>query len=138
MNEKFIHQDIISAQGQVITQDTCTILFDDSFQELNQVQKSLEAFAKIEDKPKALLIADLDNNEEKHQQLGDIIAEYAPESVTFHGKTIVHALAKNPKVGYFPDKFSLHNWLSDRDFSNHYVLVLGGGALGMQSVIQFI
>lgn len=138
MSENFINQQIISAQGQVIVQGTHTILFDDSFQELTQVQKSLEAFAKITDESKALLIADLDNDEAKHQQLGDIIAQYAPQSVTFHGKTIVHALAKNPTVGYFPDKFSLHNWLSDRDFSGHYVLVLGGGTLGMQSVLQFI
>ncbi|WP_299459231.1 hypothetical protein [uncultured Microscilla sp.] len=138
MSVDFIKQRIISAQGQVITQDTYTILFDDSFQEVVQVKASLQAFANVQAKPKALLIADLSNDESTHKELGEIIAQYAPESVTFHGKTIVQALAQNPQAGYFPDKFSLHNWLSDRDFSDHYVLVLGGGELGMQSVIQFI
>lgn len=138
MTQEFINQQIISAKGQVISQNTNTILFDDSLQEAAQIEASLAAFAQLEVPAKALLLADLDNDEAKHRTLGQTIALLAPDLVIFHGKTIQHALVHNPKAYYFPDKFSLHNWLMDRKFENTHVLILGGALLTMNSVLQFV
>ena len=138
MTQEFTAQQLISAKGQVIRQNTNTILFDDSLQEVAQIQASLKAFAQLEAPAKALLLADLDEDTEKHQALGQTIASLAPELTIFHGKTIQHALAHNPKACYFPDKFSLHNWLMDRKFENTHVLILGGTSLNISTVLQFV
>jgi len=138
MHQQFIDTHIISTQGQVIAQNTNTIIFDGSFTQVAQVEASLQAFNQEVTGAKALLLADLDDRAETHQQVGKIVAESAPELVIFHGKTIQQALVHNPKAYYFPDKFSLHNWLVDRKFQNTHVLVLGGKALKIETVLQFI
>ena len=138
MHQQFIDTHIISSKGQVIAQNTNTIIFDDSFTQAAQVEASLQAFAQEVTTPKALLLADLDDSAEVHQQVGKVVAAHAPTLVIFHGKVIQQALAHNPKAYYFPDKFSLHNWLADRKFQNTHVLILGGKALKIETVLQFI
>ncbi|OJJ22025.1 hypothetical protein BKI52_08270 [marine bacterium AO1-C] len=138
MHQQFIDTHIISAQGQVISQNTNTIIFDDSFDQVAQIEASLQAFNQEITGAKALLLADLSEDIEVHQQVGKVVADYAPELVIFHGKVIQQALVHNPKAYYFPDKFSLHNWLADRKFQNTHVLILGGKALKIETVLQFI
>lgn len=138
MQQQFIDTRIISTQGRVLDQNSNTIIFDDSFDQIPQLEASLSAFAQEVTSAKALLLADLNDDAETHQQAGKIVANYAPELVIFHGKVIQQALAHNPKAYYFPDKFSLHNWLADRQFQNTHVLILGGKALKIETVLQFI
>ena len=138
MRAQFISSHIISEQGQVIAQNANTIIFDDSFTTPEQVATSLQAFNEEITGQKALLLADLNEDAETHQQVGEIVAAHAPELVIFHGKSIQKALVSNPKAYYFPDKFSLHNWLADRKFQSTYLLILGGKALKIETVLQFI
>lgn len=138
MNQEFISKQIISDQGQVITQNTNTILFDDSFQQLAEVKASLQAFAQLDASSKVLLLADLDKDNDKHQKMGEVVKGLSPALVIFHGKAIQQALVHNSKAYYFPDKFSLHNWLADKKFQHNHLLILGGKTLNISTVLQFI
>jgi UDP-N-acetylmuramoyl-tripeptide--D-alanyl-D-alanine ligase len=49
-----------------------------------------------------------------------------------------HAVGPNPRAYYFPDKFSLHNWLTDHPLTDTYVLIKGSRSMSLESVLPFI
>lgn len=72
----------------------------------------------------------------EHEKLGELVANQSFEIVVLYGENMKSALKYLPNAFYFTDKFSLHNWLADRAFSNSYVLIKGSRGVGLESVLE--
>jgi UDP-N-acetylmuramoyl-tripeptide--D-alanyl-D-alanine ligase len=70
----------------------------------------------------------------EHAALGKLASEQDFDIVVLYGENMQHALAHLPKAYYFTDKFSLHNWLIEKAFTNTYFLVKGSRGVGLESV----
>jgi UDP-N-acetylmuramoyl-tripeptide--D-alanyl-D-alanine ligase len=89
--------------------------------------------------PKILILGDMfelgDAAEEEHLALGKQIADEKFDIVISSGKLMQHALPALPKAYYFPDKFSLHNWIMDNPQENTYFLVKGSRGMSLETVL---
>jgi len=46
-----------------------------------------------------------------------------------------YALPALPKAYYFPDKFSLHNWVMDNPQNDTLILIKGSRGMALESVL---
>ncbi len=76
--------------------------------------------------------------EAEHRRLGEIVGEYPIDKVCFTGKLIVSALEKAPKALYFPDPFSLRNWLEDSKLEDYLILIKGSRGMRLETLVDFI
>jgi UDP-N-acetylmuramoyl-tripeptide--D-alanyl-D-alanine ligase len=76
--------------------------------------------------------------EAEHLALGQLVAQGSFEVVILAGKLMAHALPALPRAYYFPDKFSLHNWIMDNPRQHTHILIKGSRGMGLESVVQFI
>ncbi len=51
---------------------------------------------------------------------------------------MVSALAKAPKGLYFPDPFSLRNWLEDSKLEDYLILIKGSRGMKLETLVDFI
>jgi UDP-N-acetylmuramoyl-tripeptide--D-alanyl-D-alanine ligase len=75
---------------------------------------------------------------EEHQKLGERLQGMALEKVCLTGDLVRHALPKVPKALYFPDPFSLRNWLKDSSLENHQILIKGSRGMRLETLLDFI
>lgn len=91
---------------------------------------------------KMIILGDMfelgDHAESEHRRLGEIVSEYPIDKVCFTGKLIVSALEKAPKALYFPDPFSLRNWLEDSKLEDYLILVKGSRGMKLEGLVDFI
>lgn len=76
--------------------------------------------------------------EEEHKRLGEIVSEYQIDKVCFTGQLIASALEKAPKALYFPDPFSLRNWLEDSKLEDYLILIKGSRGMKLEGLVDFI
>lgn len=76
--------------------------------------------------------------EVEHRRLGEIVSEYPVDKVCFTGKLIVSALEKAPQALYFPDPFSLRNWLEDSQLEDYLILIKGSRGMKLEGLVDFI
>ncbi|WP_080058079.1 UDP-N-acetylmuramoyl-tripeptide--D-alanyl-D-alanine ligase [Spirosoma aerolatum] len=129
-------------RSQVITKGTNTILLDAYNANPSSMAAAIRQFAATPAAHKAVILGDMyelgDESEAEHAALGRLIAEGKFERVILAGKDIKYALSYLPKAFYFPDKFSLHNWLMDHPMTDTHILVKGSRGMSLESVVPFI
>lgn len=93
-------------------------------------------------KNKMIILGDMfelgDHAEAEHRRLGEIVSEYPIDKVCFTGKLMVSALEKAPKALYFPDPFSLRNWLEDSKLEDYLILIKGSRGMRLETLVDFI
>ena len=74
----------------------------------------------------------------EHLALGELIAKSNFDVVILAGKLMQHALPALPNAYYFPDKFSLHNWLVDHPQQHTHVLIKGSRGMSLETVVPYL
>lgn len=129
-------------RSQVIAKETNTVLLDAYNANPSSMAAAIRQFAAMPATHKVVILGDMyelgDESEAEHRALGKLIAEGKFDKVILSGKDMHFALAYLPKAYYFPDKFSLHNWLMDNPMTNTHVLIKGSRGMSLESVVPFI
>ena len=103
---------------------------------------AIRQFAAMPAQRKMVILGDMyelgQESETEHAALGKLIADSQFDVVILAGKDIRHALGSLPKAYYFPDKFSLHNWIMDNPMTDTHVLVKGSRGMSLETVVPFI
>jgi UDP-N-acetylmuramoyl-tripeptide--D-alanyl-D-alanine ligase len=76
--------------------------------------------------------------EAEHEKLGELVSQYQIDKVCFSGQLVVAALKKAPNALYFPDPFSLRNWLQDSKFEDYLILIKGSRGMKLEGLVEFI
>ena len=129
-------------RSQVIAKGTNTVLLDAYNANPSSMAAAIRQFAATPAKRKVVILGDMyelgNESEAEHTALGKLIAESKFDLVILAGKDMHYALGFLPKAYYFPDKFSLHNWLMDNPMTDTHVLVKGSRGMSLESVVPFI
>jgi len=134
-------------RSQVVVKGTNTILLDAYNANPSSMAAAIQQFGQqhSSDAPglrKAVLLGDMyelgDESPAEHAALGTLVAKQGFDLVILAGKDMKYALPALPKAYYFPDKFSLHNWIADNPMTNTRILIKGSRGMGLESVVQFI
>ncbi|GAB3690773.1 UDP-N-acetylmuramoyl-tripeptide--D-alanyl-D-alanine ligase [Spirosoma flavus] len=129
-------------RSQVVSKGTNTVLLDAYNANPSSMAAAVRQFAAMSAKRKAVILGDMyelgPESQAEHAALGKLIAEGKFDLVILAGKDMKYALASLPKAYYFPDKFSLHNWLMDNPMTDTHVLVKGSRGMSLESVVPFI
>ncbi|MES2731810.1 MAG: UDP-N-acetylmuramoyl-tripeptide--D-alanyl-D-alanine ligase [Bacteroidota bacterium] len=129
-------------RSQLIKKGSNTILLDAYNANPSSMQAALLNFQSLKANKKVVILGDMlelgEYAADEHRQMGELVAGSGFDTVIFCGKLMQHAIAPNPKAYYFPDKFSLHNWLSDHPMAETHILVKGSRSMTLESVLPFI
>lgn len=129
-------------RSQVVTKGTNTILLDAYNANPSSMAAAVEQFMNLPAPKKVVILGDMyelgPESEAEHAALGKLVAKGNFDVVILAGKDMKHALGALPKAYYFPDKFSLHNWLMDNPFTHTHVLVKGSRGMSLETVVPFI
>ena len=129
-------------RSQVIAKGSNTVLLDAYNANPSSMAAAIRQFAATPAKRKAVILGDMyelgQESAAEHAALGKLIADSNFDLVILAGKDIHHALGYLPKAYYFPDKFSLHNWLMDNPTTDTHFLVKGSRGMSLESVVPFI
>ncbi|QKZ12308.1 UDP-N-acetylmuramoyl-tripeptide--D-alanyl-D-alanine ligase [Spirosoma sp. KUDC1026] len=129
-------------RSQVIHKGTNTVLLDAYNANPSSMAAAVRQFAAMPAKRKVVILGDMyelgPESEAEHEALGKLIAESKFDLVVLAGKDMKHALGALPKAYYFPDKFSLHNWVMDNPMTDTHILIKGSRGMSLETVVQFI
>ncbi len=129
-------------RSQVVQKDSNTVLLDAYNANPSSMAAAIRQFAATPAKRKVVILGDMyelgDESEAEHAALGKLIADGKFDLVMLAGKDMKYALPSLPTAYYFPDKFSLHNWLMDHPTTDTHFLVKGSRGMGLESVVPFI
>ncbi len=129
-------------RSQIVKQNSNTIILDAYNANPSSMTAALENFAKMEASHKMVVLGDMlelgNESRAEHELLGETIAKGKFDTVVLFGKEIAHALRSLPKAYYFPDKFSLHNWIMDNPRQNSLILIKGSRGMGLESIVNFL
>lgn len=129
-------------RSQVIRKGSTTILLDAYNANPSSMAAAVQHFTKLDAPRKVVILGDMfelgEDSPAEHAALGELVAQGHFDTVILAGKDMKHALPALPKAYYFPDKFSLHNWIADHDFSDTHVLIKGSRGIGLETVVPFI
>ncbi|MBC7921029.1 MAG: UDP-N-acetylmuramoyl-tripeptide--D-alanyl-D-alanine ligase [Ferruginibacter sp.] len=129
-------------RSQIVRKGTNTVLLDAYNANPSSVEAALRNFRTLKAEKKVVILGDMlelgDYAPAEHRRVGELVAESGFGTVILCGPLMQHALEVNPGAYYFPDKFSLHNWLADHPFAGAHVLVKGSRSLRLESVLPFI
>ena len=119
-----------------------TIILDAYNANPSSMKQAINNFAELNYPKKAVILGDMYElgiyTDTEHENLGKLVAEKCFDIVVFYGEMIKKALPHNPNAYYFADKFSLHNWLQDKNFENMAFLVKGSRGVKLETVTEFI
>ena len=129
-------------RSQVIVKGTNTILLDAYNANPSSMAAAIHQFAATPAHRKVVILGDMyelgNESEAEHAALGRLITDCRFDTVVLAGQDIKFALATLPAAYYFPDKFSLHNWLMDHPMTDTHVLVKGSRGMSLESVVPFL
>lgn len=129
-------------RSQVIVKGTNTVLLDAYNANPSSMAAAIRQFATTPAKRKAVILGDMyelgAESEAEHAALGKLIADSKFDLVILAGKDMHYALGYLPKAYYFPDKFSLHNWVMDNPMTDTHVLIKGSRGMSLETVVPFI
>lgn len=131
-----------NSRSQILVQNSNTIILDAYNANPSSMSAALENFVKMEAEAKMLILGDMlelgNESVAEHEALGEIISRGNFNTVLLFGREISAALKKLPRAFYFPDKFSLHNWIMDHPQQNTHILIKGSRGMGLESVVRFL
>jgi UDP-N-acetylmuramoyl-tripeptide--D-alanyl-D-alanine ligase len=130
-------------RSQLVEKRSNLIILDAYNANPSSMEVAIRTFGQMTGKKnKMLILGDMfelgDHAETEHRRLGEIVSEYQIDKVCFTGKLIVAALEKAPKALYFPDPFSLRNWLEDSKLEDYLILIKGSRGMKLEGLVDFI
>lgn len=129
-------------RSQVFKKGSNTITLDAYNANPTSMKAAVENFIKSDAPRKMVVLGDMlelgDETEAEHLALGQLVAEGNFDVVILSGKLMQYALPALPRAYYFPDKFSLHNWVMDNPQQDTHILIKGSRGMGLESIVQFI
>lgn len=130
-------------RSQILEKGSNWILLDAYNANPSSMEEALNTFGKLDKRPhKMVIIGDMlelgAHAVEEHQKLGERLQKMSLEKVCLTGDLVRHALPKVPKALYFPDPFSLRNWLSDSSLEDHQILIKGSRGMRLETLLDFI
>ncbi|MFN8346414.1 MAG: UDP-N-acetylmuramoyl-tripeptide--D-alanyl-D-alanine ligase [Spirosomataceae bacterium] len=129
-------------RSQIIQKGTNTVIMDAYNANPSSMAAAIENFGKLKATHKMVILGDMlelgDESPEEHLALGKLVAQQQFDTVILAGKLMQDALPALPKAYYFPDKFSLHNWLVDHPRQNTHVLIKGSRGMGLETVVPYL
>ncbi len=130
-------------RSQIIQKDNNkTIILDAYNANPSSMKQAINNFAELNYHRKAVILGDMYElgiyTDTEHENLGKLVAEKRFDIAVFYGEMVKKALPHNPNAYYFSDKFSLHNWLQDKNFENMAFLVKGSRGVKLETVTEFI
>ncbi|AWW31399.1 UDP-N-acetylmuramoyl-tripeptide--D-alanyl-D-alanine ligase [Echinicola strongylocentroti] len=130
-------------RSQLIERRSNLIVLDAYNANPSSMEQAIRTFGKMTGKPhKMVILGDMyelgDNTVEEHKKLGEWVSEYDIDKVCFTGELTQNALLKAPRALYFPDPFSLRNWLADSKLEDHLILIKGSRGMKLEGLVEFI
>lgn len=130
-------------RSQLIEKRSNLIILDAYNANPSSMEVAIRTFGQMTGrKHKMVILGDMfelgDHAETEHRKLGEIVSEYPIDKVCLTGKLIVSALDKAPQALYFPDPFSLRNWLEDSKLEDYLILIKGSRGMRLESLVDFI
>lgn len=129
-------------RSQMVAKGTNTVLLDAYNANPSSMAAALLQFMKQPATRKMVILGDMyelgDESPAEHAALGQLIAQGNFDVVILAGKDMKFALEYLPQAYYFPDKFSLHNWIADNPMQNTHILIKGSRGMKLESVVPFI
>ena len=129
-------------RSQVVQKGSNTIILDAYNANPSSMAAAIQNFTQLKAHRKMVILGDMlelgDETEAEHLALGQLVAQGGFDVVILAGKLMAHALPPLPKAYYFPDKFSLHNWIMDNPQQDTHILIKGSRGMGLETVVQFI
>ena len=127
-------------RSQLVKKGSNTVIMDAYNANPSSMKAAIENFARMEAPKKMLILGDMlelgDAAPEEHLNLGNLISEKNFDIVILAGNLMQHALPGLPKAYYFPDKFSLHNWVMDNPQENTFILIKGSRGMALETVLN--
>jgi len=130
-------------RSQMIEKRSNLILLDAYNANPSSMEVALEAFNKLNKrKHKMVILGDMyelgEYSMAEHEKLGMLVNTMAFDKICFTGQDTKYALSKAPKALYFPDAFSLRNWLKDSNLENYQILIKGSRGMKLEGLLDFI
>ena len=130
-------------RSQIIERRSNLILLDAYNANPSSMEAALEAFGKLNKrKHKMVILGDMyelgEYSKAEHEKLGELVSKIALDKICFTGKDTQYALSKAPKALYFPDAFSLRNWLQDSNLEDYQILIKGSRGMKLEGLLDFI
>jgi len=129
-------------RSQVVKKGSNTVIMDAYNANPSSMAAAIENFARLDAPKKMLILGDMlelgDATPEEHLALGKQIAAEKFDIVILAGQLMQHALPALPKAYYFPDKFSLHNWVMDNPQENTNILIKGSRGMALETVLNLM
>lgn len=126
-------------RSQTVQKGTNTLLMDAYNANPSSMAAAVENFARLKAERKMVILGDMfelgEDAPAEHLALGKLVAKGNFDVVILAGKLMQDALPALPNAFYFPDKFSLHNWLLDHPQQNTHVLIKGSRGMGLETVL---
>jgi UDP-N-acetylmuramoyl-tripeptide--D-alanyl-D-alanine ligase len=128
-------------RSQIIQKGTNSILLDAYNANPSSMSAAIQNFINLKtEKEKVVILGDMlelgDEAAAEHRAIGELVAKGDFTLVVLAGKLMASALEPLPKAYYFPDKFSLHNWLLDKQIQDSFILIKGSRGMGLESTLQ--
>jgi len=129
-------------RSQIIQKGSNTVIMDAYNANPSSMAAAIENFGKLKAERKMVILGDMlelgDESPAEHLALGKLVAVQQFDVVILAGKLMQDALPALPKAYYFPDKFSLHNWVIDHPQQNTHVLIKGSRGMGLETVVPYL
>jgi UDP-N-acetylmuramoyl-tripeptide--D-alanyl-D-alanine ligase len=143
MDEAILSYKPRNNRSQILHQNTNIVILDAYNANPSSMKEAVENFAQIQtSQSKAVILGQMNElgsySYAEHQKLGKLIAEKNFDLVVLYGDEMQPALEFLPKAYFFTDKFSLHNWLKDKNLQDWFILVKGSRGVQMESVLDFL
>ncbi|REA62441.1 UDP-N-acetylmuramoyl-tripeptide--D-alanyl-D-alanine ligase [Dyadobacter luteus] len=147
VSDEDAHEAIASYQpdnnrSQVVTKGTNTVIMDAYNANPSSMEAAIANFDRMEAAKKMLILGDMfelgEAAAEEHLALGKQIAAGNFDIVILAGNLMQHALPALPKAYYFPDKFSLHNWIMDNPQDHTHILIKGSRGMALETILPLM
>jgi UDP-N-acetylmuramoyl-tripeptide--D-alanyl-D-alanine ligase len=130
-------------RSQLIEKRSNLILLDAYNANPSSMEEAIKAFGRMTGKKYKMIILgdmfELGKSEiEEHRKLGELVNQLDIEKICLTGQLMQYALAKAPRALYFPDPFSLRNWLQDSRLEDYLILIKGSRGMKMEGLVEFI
>lgn len=130
-------------RSQVIVKRSNIILLDAYNANPSSMEAALRAFDKLDKrKHKMVILGDMyelgEYSKAEHEKVGELVNQMRLDKICFTGKDTQYALSKAPKALYFPDPFSLRNWLRDSNLEDYQILIKGSRGMKLEGLLTFV
>ncbi|AFK03238.1 UDP-N-acetylmuramoylalanyl-D-glutamyl-2,6-diamin opimelate/D-alanyl-D-alanylligase [Emticicia oligotrophica DSM 17448] len=130
-------------RSQIVEKGSNSILLDAYNANPSSMSASIQNFINLQtSKKKVVILGDMfelgEEGPAEHRMIGELVAKGNFDLVVLFGELMTNALEFLPNAFYFSDKFSLHNWLIDKQLKDSYVLIKGSRGVSLETVVQFL